>query len=92
MESGQTIDSVAECSQGASRLASMLPGQSGQVIGFESGNRGYRRKLLALGLTRGVEFQVLCVAPLGDPVEIRVRGFDLSLRRAEANVLKIHPR
>ncbi len=70
-------------------LRQMKPGESGRVAGFEAGHRSYRRKLLAMGLTPGVEFQVLRFAPLGDPVEIRVRGFDLSLRCEEADVLLI---
>jgi len=73
----------------SSRLRDLTPGDIGRVVGFESGNRSYRRKLLSMGLTPGVEFEILRVAPLGDPVEIRVRGFDLSLRRDEAQLLKI---
>ena len=42
-----------------------------------------------MGLTPGTEFEVTRTAPLGDPVEIRVRGFDLSLRKDEAAILKI---
>lgn len=51
--------------------------------------KGYRRKLLAMGLTPGTEFRVTRVAPLGDPVEIVVRGFKLSLRKDEAGALGV---
>ncbi len=51
--------------------------------------KGYRRKLLAMGLTPGTEFTVTRVAPLGDPVEIMVRGFKLSLRKDEAGSLGV---
>ena len=51
--------------------------------------KGYRRKLLAMGLTPGTEFKVTRVAPLGDPVEIAVRGFKLSLRKDEAGALGV---
>jgi ferrous iron transport protein A len=51
--------------------------------------KGYRRKLLAMGLTPGTEFTVTRVAPLGDPVEIMVRGFKLSLRKEEADSLGV---
>ena len=53
------------------------------------GARGFRRRLLELGLTPGVAIQVLNVAPLGDPMEILVRGCHLSLRRAEADVIQV---
>jgi ferrous iron transport protein B len=64
-------------------------GEQGRVTGFESGDTAHRQKLLSMGLTPGVEFTVLRVAPLGDPVEVRVRGADLSLRSDEASVLLI---
>ena len=51
--------------------------------------KAYKRKLLAMGLTPGTEFTVTRVAPLGDPVEILVRGFKLSLRKDEAAALVI---
>ena len=59
------------------------------MFGYEPGSRGYRRKLLAMGLTPGTGFSVTRVAPMGDPVEIRVRGFKLSLRKDEAAALKV---
>ena len=64
-------------------------GECGRVRGFAEGGRGYRRKLLAMGMTPGVEFEVLRVAPLGDPVEVRVRGSHLSLRKDEAARLQV---
>ena len=56
------------------RLRDMPIGARGRVVGFEKGQRAYRHKLLAMGLTPGSEFQVVRHAPLGDPVEISVRG------------------
>jgi ferrous iron transport protein A len=53
--------------------------------------RGYKRKLLAMGLTPGTEIVVTRHAPLGDPTEIEVRGFRLSLRKGEADALQIVP-
>jgi ferrous iron transport protein A len=57
--------------------------------GNSAGSNSYRRKLLSLGLTPGAEISVTRVAPMGDPVEIRVRGFALSLRRDEAATLSV---
>ena len=71
-------------------LRDMAVGESGKVTGFAAGSApAYRRKLLALGLTKGIQFRVTRVAPLGDPVEIVLRGFSLSLRRDEADIVLI---
>ena len=50
---------------------------------------GYRAKLLALGLTRGATIELIGVAPMGDPLRLKVRGFELSLRRSEATILQL---
>jgi ferrous iron transport protein A len=71
------------------KLREMKAGDLGRVQGYEEGGGGYRRKLLAMGLTPGVEFQVVRVAPLGDPVEVRVRGASVSLRKDEAAALQV---
>lgn len=70
-------------------LGDLSVGEKGRVLGFIPGSRAYRGRLLAMGLTPGTEFAIVRYAPLGDPVEIRVRGFALSLRKGEANVLLV---
>ncbi|MCB2100708.1 MAG: ferrous iron transport protein A [Rhodobacterales bacterium] len=70
-------------------LRDLLVGEAGQVAGFEEGGRSYRKKLLAMGLTPGTTFSVTRVAPMGDPVEISVRGFRLSLRKDEAAAVRV---
>ncbi len=62
-----------------------------KVVGYEAGANDYKRKLLAMGLLPGTEFFVKRYAPLGDPIEIEVRGFNLSLRKDEANILIVQP-
>ncbi len=62
-----------------------------KVIAYAPGCRDYKRKLLAMGLTPGTEFTVKRHAPLGDPTEIEVRGFRLSLRKGEADALVVEP-
>jgi ferrous iron transport protein A len=71
------------------RLAELAVGDRGRIVGFAAGDREYRQRLLAMGLTPGTEFEVARLAPLGDPVEIRVRGFSVSLRKGEASVLRV---
>lgn len=64
-------------------------GQTGRVKGFGPGDKTYRRRLLAMGLTPGTEFTVTRYAPMGDPVELNLRGFALTLRKAEADALEV---
>lgn len=70
-------------------LRDMTQGTKGRVIGYDKARRGYKGKLLSMGLTPGTEFTVVRVAPLGDPVEILIRGFHLSLRKQEADALVV---
>ena len=48
-----------------------------------------KRRIMDMGITRGVEIQVRKVAPLGDPMELNLRGYELSLRRAAAGMIEI---
>lgn len=70
-------------------IDALQAGDSARIEGYTAQGQGFRRKLLAMGLTPGVEFTVVRRAPLGDPIEIRVRGVHLSLRREEAAALKL---
>ena len=53
------------------------------------GEGALRRRIMDMGLTKGVEVYVGKVAPLGDPIEITVRGYELSLRKADAEMIEI---
>jgi ferrous iron transport protein B len=64
-------------------LAELRPGQSGRVLSI-AGDLDFRQRLLELGLTPESGVRVVRSAPLGDPIEVEVRGYRLSLRRAEA--------
>ncbi|MBU1425058.1 MAG: ferrous iron transport protein A [Gammaproteobacteria bacterium] len=64
-------------------------GDRAKLVGYTETGKGYRRKLLTMGLTPGIEIGVVRVAPMGDPVEIRVRGASLSLRKEEAAALDV---
>ncbi len=68
-------------------LADIAVGETGKILGFDKGAQVYRQKLLAMGLVKGTEFVVARVAPMGDPVEIKVRDYSLSLRKDEAKAL-----
>lgn len=53
------------------------------------GTGAVKRRIMDMGLTRGIEVYVRKVAPLGDPVEVNLRGYELSLRKADAEMVEI---
>ncbi|MFC4159045.1 FeoA family protein [Chitinimonas lacunae] len=71
-------------------LSHLQPGEIGQVVAFRIGASPLRRRLLALGLLPGTVIEVKSRAPLGDPIEVRVRQTSLALCRHEAAALAIH--
>jgi len=66
-----------------SSLADVALGQSATVREV-AGSRAFRRRLLEMGLVPGIDVRVVTVAPLGDPIQIEVRGGQWSIRRGEA--------
>lgn len=54
------------------------------------GEGAVKRRIMDMGITRGVSVYVRKVAPLGDPVEITVRGYELSLRKADAEMIEVN--
>ena len=66
------------------KLTDLPVGGRGKITGFKKGFNEYKRKLMSMGLTPSTMFEVVRVAPMGDPVEIVVRDYRLSLRRDEA--------
>ncbi|PIE64618.1 MAG: ferrous iron transport protein A [Desulfobacterales bacterium] len=70
-------------------LSNLKVGDRAKVVGYTQKDKVLRKKLLAMGLVKGTEIEVIRTAPLGDPVEIEVRGFQLSLRKEEAQALHV---
>ncbi len=54
-----------------------------------TGEGPVRRRIMDMGITKGVEIFVRKVAPLGDPVEVKVRGYELSVRKADAEMIEV---
>ncbi len=72
------------------RLDNLRPGQRALVKAIHTRNSTLRSKLLSMGIVAGTTIQVVCVAPLGgDPMEIKTRGYNLSLRLGEAHTIEI---
>ena len=53
------------------------------------GEGAVKRRIMDMGLTKGVEVHIRKVAPLGDPVEVTVRGYELSIRKADAEMIEV---
>ena len=53
------------------------------------GEGAVKRRIMDMGLTKGVEVHIRKVAPLGDPIEVTVRGYELSLRKADADMIEV---
>ena len=53
------------------------------------GEGAVKRRIMDMGITKGVEIYVRKVAPLGDPIEVTVRGYELSLRKADAEMIEV---
>ena len=54
-----------------------------------TGQGAVKRRIMDMGITKGIEVFVRKVAPLGDPIELTVRGYELSLRRADAELIEV---
>ncbi len=59
------------------------------VVKRRHGEGPTRRRIMDMGLTKGVQVMVRKVAPLGDPIELNVRGYELSIRKADAELVEI---
>ena len=69
-------------------LGEVAVGDTATIVKLH-GEGALRRHLMDLGLIRGTQFKVVKVAPLGDPVEISVRGYELSIRKEEAGIVEV---
>ena len=63
-------------------------GQTVKVVKLH-GEGAVKRRIMDMGITKGVEIYVRKVAPLGDPVEVNVRGYELSLRKSDAEMIEV---
>lgn len=69
-------------------LKEMKPGEQGKIVSV--GEKGQmRRRIMDMGVTPGAEVKVVKVAPLGDPIEVTIRGYELSLRKEEAKQIVV---
>ena len=69
-------------------LKDIKVGGSARVVKLH-GEGAVKRRIMDMGITKGIEIKVRKVAPLGDPMELTVRGYELSLRRADAEMVEV---
>lgn len=69
-------------------LREVKVGGNARVIKLH-GEGAVKRRIMDMGITKGVEISVRKVAPLGDPIEVTVRGYELSLRKADAEMIEV---
>ena len=69
-------------------LGEIKIGKSAKVLKLH-GEGAIKRRIMDMGITKGVEIYVRKVAPLGDPIELTVRGYELSLRKADAEMIEV---
>ena len=70
------------------KLRQAKVGETVKVVKLH-GEGAVKRRIMDMGLTKGVEVYVRKVAPLGDPVEVTVRGYELSIRKADAEMIEV---
>lgn len=69
-------------------LKDVKVGQDAKVVKLH-GEGAIKRRIMDMGITKGVAVHIRKVAPLGDPVEITVRGYELSIRKADAQMIEV---
>ena len=69
-------------------LRDVQVGETAKVVKLH-GEGAVKRRIMDMGITRGVEVFVRKLAPLGDPIEVTVRGYELSLRKADAEMIEV---
>jgi ferrous iron transport protein A len=72
-------------------MATLRDAKIGQTVKVKKlgGEGAVKRRIMDMGITKGVDIYIRKVAPLGDPIEITVRGYELSLRKADAEMVEV---
>lgn len=69
-------------------LKDTQPGEKVKIVKL-NGEGATKRRIMDMGITKGIEIFVRKVAPLGDPIEVTVRGYELSVRKADAQLIEV---
>ena len=82
---------MIECENGGEYVMTLKEAAVGLTVTVKklAGEGPVKRRIMDMGITKGVQIYVRKVAPLGDPVEVTVRGYELSLRKADAEMIEV---
>lgn len=69
-------------------LKDLKVGSTATVVKLH-GEGAVKRRIMDMGVTRGIDLHIVKVAPLGDPIEVRVRGYELSIRKGDAEMIEV---
>ena len=70
-------------------LSDIAKGQVAEVLGLHNNNSAIKRRLLDMGITKGVKISIKNIAPLGDPISINLRGYELCIRKHDMSEIDI---
>lgn len=70
-------------------MSDLVLGQRARILGVHNENKALRRRMLDMGITKGVAIEIKKIAPLGDPVDIQIRGYELCLRKSDIENIDI---
>lgn len=70
-------------------LSDLAKDQTAKVLGLHNNNHALKRRLLDMGITTGVKIHIKHIAPLGDPISISVRGYELCLRKSDMSEIDV---
>ncbi|MBU1141708.1 MAG: ferrous iron transport protein A [Firmicutes bacterium] len=71
------------------KLSNLRKGQKAKVVFLNTEDKALRRRLLDMGITEGVHIKIRKIAPLGDPIDIEVRGYELCLRKFDMSMIDV---
>ena len=71
------------------KLSELQKGQKGKVVFLSSEDKALRRRLLDMGITEGVQIKIHNIAPLGDPIDLELRGYELCLRKRDMATIEV---
>ncbi|MCF7929890.1 MAG: ferrous iron transport protein A [Acholeplasmataceae bacterium] len=71
------------------KLSNLRKGQKAKVVFLNAQDKALRRRLLDMGITEGVQIKIKKIAPLGDPIDIELRGYELCLRKYDMSLIDV---
>lgn len=82
---------MPNCELQTHSMEKLILGQKGRVVKIESTSKEIKRRLLDMGITPGVIVEIKRIAPLGDPYDIKIRDYDLCIRKSDLALIEVHP-